>query len=288
MKLVQLLLGALVLAAPVSGRTDMQAVFQDGFEEEAAFSAWGFSNGPEFPGAAGAFERSTEHAHTGRFSGKLSFDFKGGNYVHAFVHLPRGLDIGHVRFWLKKTVPNRITVRVTDSEGQTFQKSFDYSYDGWQEVSVSLDSWAAHWGGANDGVFRGSPVIFGVIVENTGVPEGAVYIDDVRAFPAPAGEAGSFKAVYPVVRFGGDEHWGVTSGGDAGGSRWHSPELYCDFSRGATAVGIETDVAMNGRPQSLKLRLRSDGSGHEVRVRFGSHFQTFDRVVGRLDRGRHS
>ncbi len=272
------------LAMPLPGRTQMQAVFEDGFEEEATFSAWGFSNGPEFPGAAGAFERSADHAHTGRFSGKLSFDFKGGNYVHAFVRLPRGLDIGHVRFWLKKTVPNRITVRVTDSEDQTFQKSFEYSYDGWQEISVSLDSWAAHWGGANDGVFRGSPVIFGVIVENTGVPEGAVYIDDVRAFPGPAGEAGSFKAVYPVVRFGGDERWRVTSGGDAGGSRWQSPELYCDFSRGATAVGIETDVAMNGRPQSLKLRLRSDGSGHEVRVRFGSHFQTFDRVVGRLDR----
>jgi hypothetical protein len=55
--------------------------------------------------------------------------------------------------------------RVVDSENQTFQKSFDYSYDGWQEVSVSLDGWAGHWGGAADGVFRGSPTIFGVIVE---------------------------------------------------------------------------------------------------------------------------
>ena len=284
MRPVLILLAALAAAAPVRGKSAMQPVFQDGFEDEAALSAWGFSNGPEFPGAEGAFERSREQARSGRFSGKLSFDFKGGNYVHAYVRLPRGVDIGHIRFWLKKDVANRITVRVVDSENQTFQKSFDYSYDGWQEVSVSLDGWAGHWGGAADGVFRGSPTIFGVIVENNGAKRGAVYIDDVRALPGPAGAAGSFRAVYPVARFGDEEGWRVTSGGDAGQSRWQSPELRCDFSRGATAVGIETDAAINGRPVSLKLRLRSDGSGHAVRVRLGSHFQNFDRVVGRLER----
>ncbi len=282
--LKSVVLAALVLAAQTPGRTQMQAVFEDGFEDAGAFEAWGFSDGPEFPGARGAFERSAEQARSGRFSGKLSFDFQGGNYVHAFVRLPRGKDIGHIRFWLKKDVPNRMTVRVTDSEGQTFQKGFEYDYGGWQEVSVSLDGWAAHWGGANDGVFRGSPAIFGVIVENTGVPRGAVYIDDVRAFPGPGGEAAVFRATYTVAHFRGGERWGVTSAGDAGASRWEAPELRCDFSRGASAIGIQTDIAINGRPESLKLRLRSDGSGHAVRVRLGSHFQSFDRVVGVLDR----
>ena len=39
---------------------------------------WTFWNGAEFPGAKGSFERSAQAAHSGKFGGKLSFDFTGG------------------------------------------------------------------------------------------------------------------------------------------------------------------------------------------------------------------
>jgi hypothetical protein len=37
----------------------------ENFEESYQAARWSFSNGPEFPGAKGSFERSTEAAHKG-------------------------------------------------------------------------------------------------------------------------------------------------------------------------------------------------------------------------------
>src|SRR5208282_5892059 len=95
---------------------DFDATWQEG--------AWQFSNGAEFPGAKGSFERSKDAAHAGTFGGKLSFDFSGGgNYVAAILKLTRAPDIKGVRFWLKDPAGNRITFRYTDSTGQTLQKT---------------------------------------------------------------------------------------------------------------------------------------------------------------------
>ena len=49
---------------------------------------WRFSNGAEFPGAAGRLERSQAAARRGRWGGRLAFDFtKGGKYVSAQLPL---------------------------------------------------------------------------------------------------------------------------------------------------------------------------------------------------------
>ena len=59
--------------------------FEGGYQP----ARWTFSNGAEFPGAKGSFERATEAAHEGQFGGKLTFDFTGGgNYVGAILRMP--------------------------------------------------------------------------------------------------------------------------------------------------------------------------------------------------------
>src|SRR5450755_3059123 len=60
--------------------------FEGGYQP----ARWTFSNGAEFPGAKGSFDRSAEAAHEGQFGGKLSFDFTGGgNYTGAILQMPR-------------------------------------------------------------------------------------------------------------------------------------------------------------------------------------------------------
>jgi hypothetical protein len=59
------------------------------FEGSYQPARWTFSNGAEFPGAKGSFERAADAAHEGQFGGKLTFDFTGGgNYVGAILQMP--------------------------------------------------------------------------------------------------------------------------------------------------------------------------------------------------------
>ncbi len=68
------------IGAEFSGDEDFDAAWRP--------DRWVFSNGPEFPGAEGSFERSPQAAHQGEFGGRLAFDFSdGGNYVAATLHI---------------------------------------------------------------------------------------------------------------------------------------------------------------------------------------------------------
>ncbi len=98
---------------------------------------WVFSNGPEFPGAKGSFERSPQAAHQGEFGGRLAFDFSGGgNYVGATLQLNDAPDLAALRLWIKKPAGNRLTLRYTDQSGQTLQKTFWASDERWVDVLV--------------------------------------------------------------------------------------------------------------------------------------------------------
>ena len=256
-----------------------QAVFKDDFEDAAHSLKWQTWLGEEFPGARGSFSVSPEARHTGKKGGAISFDFsKGGGYTETYFLVPDGPDFSELRFWVKKTTGNRLTVRCVDSQGQTFQKSFEFSYPGWQEVAVRFDNWAAHWGGANDGVFRGRLTRFGLIVENSAERTGKVLLDDVRALAAAPSSVAATVSDYTVFTFAGSEPWGT-----AGDGTWQDGTLSYNFSKGSGTDGIQTDVAVMGIPRSISLRLVGDGSAHKVRLRLGSHFQTFDKVIGTLD-----
>lgn len=258
----------------------------DDFEDAARTAAWRFSNGAEFPGAAGRFQRSNEAAHSGQFGGRLEFDFTGGGaYVSAGLPLPPSAPpdeggVRAVRLWLHKATPNRIGFRVTDSAGQTFQKQVSYHFPGWQQVRVRFGPWAAHWGGPNDGVFHWPARGFAVLIERHGGPDtGALWIDDVMGETEETRvDASEWTIDYRASTFGPEEPWGFGGAGSREGG-----ELSFDFRQGGTTAGLYTSISLLGDPQALTLRFRSDGSGHRLRLGLGSHFQTFHRVLTTLE-----
>jgi hypothetical protein len=269
----------LVLILPALGGA--APVVLDDFEDPARSAAWGFSQGAEFPGAAGRFGRAPEAARQGRFGGSLEFDFTGGGaYVAAGLPLPREPALRGITLWLYKATKNRIAFRVTDSAGQTFQKQVEYHFPGWQQVHVRFAPWEAHWGGPNDGLFHGPARHFAVLLENVGGPKtGALWIDEVR------GETDGIMAAtdrwvtdYPVADFGPDEPWHFEGSG-----RWEGRQLHYDFTGDGRWAGLWTSISLWGDPQSLTLRFREAGSGAHLRLEIGSHFQTFSRILTPLE-----
>jgi len=161
------------------------------FDSPEAAKAWSFANGPEFPGAKGsiAFDSKEGHDRPGCLAMRYSFA-GGGNYVQASWPVPAENSARIMSVWLKKPAANRVTFRALDAGGQTFQKSIDYTYPGWQRLEVDLARWDAHFGGANDGKIQWPVRLLGVLVENNTEPrEGVIYIDDVELSeqgPTPA------------------------------------------------------------------------------------------------------
>lgn len=252
----------------------------DDFERGAR---WAFSNGPEFPGAAGAFEVGPRGAHSGKMGGTLSFDFTGGGrYVQASIPLPAGVEIGGLELYVRKPCRNTLAVRVDDSEGQTFQKPFDIPHSEWQKVHVTLENWAGFFGGKSDGVFRGRPTRFALLVENNAaVKTGEVHFDDVRMLPGSAASAGA-ETEYMLSDFGPDDGWSLSAVGPAGESSLRDGNLRFDFSAGAQEIGLRNEIAVLGNPQKMMLTVESQARGCKVFARVLSHFQTFDKIIGEL------
>jgi len=252
----------------------------DDFEQPS--SAWGFHDGSEFPGAKGAFVRSAAAAHAGRWGGALRFDFSGGGaYVQAGRDLPRGATAGAARFWVRNPSGNRLGLRVNDSEGQTFQKTFELETDGWQEVEARFGGWTGSWGGKADGVFRGAPTHLALLVENSGgAAKGEVHLDDLRLTPGDAESGGA--RWYVATRFGAPQKWWSVARGPNARATFEGGELRYEVGDGDSIAGAGCDFALYGRPARLRLTVRSDGSGREIEVHVGSHFQTFWKRLGRL------
>ena len=115
-------------------------VLLEDFEEGFRAERWSFSEGAEFPGAKGRFERAGNGAaHAGRFGGKLTFDFTGGgNYVAAAVRLSgtvamgtKGAEGRGLRLWLQRPEGNDVVFRYTDAGGQTLQKPVECPAGRW-------------------------------------------------------------------------------------------------------------------------------------------------------------
>lgn len=240
------LLASIVLGLTFGGAAMAGIVELDGFEKTPD-TTWRFMNGPEFPGAKGAFAIAAGQAHSGRRCGRLGWDFSGGgNYVQAGRDIPQAGHVLGLRLWLKKPHGNSIGVRFTDSEGQTFQKSFNFPKRTWREVQISLGGWAVSWGGKNDGVFRGEPTQFAILIDNNADKAGALYLDDLRLVTGEKSAPGSGPVTYSALRLSGER--------------------------------FDGDHSLFGQPSSLALKMDAP-AGSKARVVVGSHFHSYEREL---------
>ena len=253
----------------------------ESFANPSSLMAWTFSNGPEWPGAQGKMERRAIGGRTNDGVLVLHYDFsRGGNYVAALVKLPAEPHVKAVRFWINKPAANLMIIRAVDTEGETFQKDLRFDYRGWQQVEIVLDDWIHSWGG--DGTFQWPARRFDILIENDGGNrKGELLIDEVEWVYQPSvGDDHTRTTSYTEGTFADAEGWSCE--GPAGttlrGRRWT-----CEFTDDAERCYLRWGKSALGKPQVLRLTVISDGSGHELRAAFGSHFQFFERVLGTLD-----
>jgi hypothetical protein len=252
--------------------------FEDGFKADR----WTFSEGGEFPGASGRFEKTNAAAHSGHGGGRLSFDFTGGgNYVAAILKLDQSPDLAAVKLWMFNPGHNRLTFRYGDQTGQVHQKPFTAPKGRWSEVVISLDDWQGHWGGANDGKVHGPPQWIGFLVENTDLKKGVLDLDDIRLVPGKPTPTQTVQ--YTAFRFAPAERWGLRPGGDHGESKLDGGKLAFDFTRGVRYLALDPlDQSFLGRPVELRLHLRGEAPGHPLVLHLATHFMVFERLLGEI------
>ena len=262
------------------------ACIDEDFESAWRPGRWVFSNGGEFPGARGSFERSKEAAHQSEFGGRLEFDFSGGGaYVAAYLQVDRNQSLAAVRVWVKKPQHNSLTIRYTDQSDQTFQKRVWAPGGRWVELMIPLTDWQGHWGGANDGTVHGPPKQIGLLVEDAGDKKGALLFDDFRLVPGqPGDETTAVTSNYVVAGFAAQKAWRLRTSGPAGSSSLKGRTLRFDFSKDATSIGIVSqDFSLLGNPLEMRIRVKGNAPGHPVRLQIGTHFMTFEKTIGEFD-----
>jgi hypothetical protein len=259
----------------------------EGFEGSYQPARWTFSNGSEFPGAKGSFERGQDAAHEGQFGGKLTFDFTGGgNYVGAILQMPENgagatSEWNGLRLWLKRPEGNDFVFRYSDSSGQTFQKPVECPEGRWVRVTIPFNGWTAHWGGPGDGKVRGRPKMLALNVEHGLQTTGALLFDDLRLVNAQESIA---RVSYPAYRFGPEEGWHTRSDGDGGATRLNGRTWMADFSQGARwlSLGVPDHVLL-GDVEKIRLRVRGSAKGHPIHLVLHTHFMTFQKTIGEFE-----
>jgi len=238
---------------------------------------WQFSPGGEFPGAKGQLTPQDDGAMV------LAYDFTdGGAYVAAYYRFKAPVHIKALQFRARKPEAATLTLRVTDSQGQTFQKSVLHPGAHWTVYRARMGSWTGHWGGANDGICRPPFRQIGLLVEKTGVEHiGQVELshlsyEEGRAEPSKHLSNGLHQ--YQVTDFGLDSGFSASQGVLRQG-RWS-----VDFARTPSAW-LSHSLSLLGQAKTLTLTLRSNAPGAVIKMRLGSHFQTFEREIGTLKGG---
>ncbi|HOV74632.1 MAG TPA: beta-galactosidase [Candidatus Hydrogenedentes bacterium] len=239
---------------------------------------WTFSDGAEFPGAAGALEADAKGVLT------LKYDFRGGgNYVGAYCTLDTPVALRTVTFRVRKPAEAQLTVRIADSAGQSFQKPVVYDHAGWQPVVCGMKDWTAHWGGANDGVVRPPIVSVGILLENVSLntPVGEIHIADVGGEAGPmdskTGAANAVQGEYVATDFGADSGFAPTNGSLLTDGLWQ-----IDFSK-VSEASLRHSLSLFGQPGALSLTVSGGRKGNVLKLTLGSHFQNFTRTLGLLD-----
>jgi hypothetical protein len=254
----------------------------ESFNDPQSADVWSFNNGPEWPGARGTLERRPQGGRNQDGVLVLEYNFeRGGSYVAAIAELPTDRTVHAVRFWVNKPAANLMTFRATDSEGETFQKSLRFDFRGWQQLEIALNGWVHRWGG--DGKFQQPARQFHILIENRGGNrKGELLIDDVQWVyePTRPDDPRTRTATYTESTFASGDGWRCRGPAEnkLDDNRW----MY-RFDEGRGRCSLRWGKSILGRPTAIRLTVQSDGSGHELRARCGSHFQSFERALGTLD-----
>ncbi|MDX9754735.1 MAG: beta-galactosidase, partial [bacterium] len=289
--IVGLLLALFFLTALQAGAAPPVAILLDDFENPEAASAWSFSNGAEFPGAAGAFLPSEAGAKEGHMGGELRFDFRqGGNYVAAIRTIPPSLfpkedaafALAGVQFDLLLPEGHNVTFRYTDQSGQTLQKPVDCAAGRWDRVIVPFHSWQGHWGGANDGVVHGLPRQIAILINSGKAQTGSLYFDTLTLLAGSPKDL-LYHAQYTAYDFSPDEGWGLAAHGPGGSCQLRHNQAHLDFTQGASAITLRPpDTTLLGAIDTIRLRVQGKADGYPVHLALRTHFMTFYKEIGPL------
>jgi len=151
---------------------------------------WEFLPGEEFPGATGALAVVEGLPEKGSSGLHLKGDFsKGGAYVGALIDFEHYVESMVFRYRTEDV--GLVTLRMADSDGQVFQKRrVKLEADGeWHELEIKPHHVTAeHWGGRNDGTWRGPPRWFSLLIPNyakANTKRYSLYLADLRAVLEP-------------------------------------------------------------------------------------------------------
>lgn len=256
----------------------------DDFEGE---NLWNFGSQH---GGMGNLSITDECSFSGKKSLKVVFDLSkdiGTGGPHVAFQRPVNLssDAIAIRFRIKKTCDNQPVVRITDSEGQTFQRQITLPMmDWWQDVEVSYNNFSGHWGGANDGVFRGNPTSIGFAIDLAYCKDnkGIFYIDDIQMI---CGDKSNTPVLtnYIVSDFKGNTFKPLFIDGAVGELKGNV--LSYSLKKSNSIVGIASDIELYGDVKHIKLKIDSDRDDISLSMKLGSHFTSFYRMFKGIKKG---
>jgi hypothetical protein len=220
------------------------SVLVGGFESDA--EGWGVF--PQAGAVSGTYQRVASGDTSGGMSGEVTVDLSADGYVELARDLV-GVDLTGLVFSVRSNDLTSIAVRLIDSTGQAFQHYRDLTQTatGWQTFTIDDPAVGAalHFGGTNDGVWRGpaTKVAFlvdsGQLVDKT-QPAGYL-IDAVQAVVAPAPPAPSAA----IGDFGTDsEGWGAFR--NAGAAAGSLQRVSTDSVTGDHSGQVTLDVSTGG------------------------------------------
>ncbi|KAG2383675.1 hypothetical protein C9374_004346 [Naegleria lovaniensis] len=164
-----------------------------------SISPWGFSNGPEYPGAIGSLTLAP-NGFANTPAALLRYNLTKGSYVAAQLKFNPQLHFSMIAFKVKTSDTNSgLSLRLVDSSGQTFQyglfgtiETYNGERDdgrgdqhGWRDIVLSTSTKPSfYFGGPNDGVmklpFKEMSILLSVVNRNV-APVGFIMFDEIVA-----------------------------------------------------------------------------------------------------------
>ncbi len=166
---------------------DYTLLFTDKISDK--HGTWKYFGGDEFPGATGMLSLDKRQRQRGAAAMRLDADFTGGGaYVCALTKVTNlKKEAKGIVFFARAENTQQITLRLTDSSGQTHQIPGFQVGKKWEMIKYDfsgLEKKHESWGGKADG--KWNPPIIGISflvggnkISNTKIKKASLWIDDI-------------------------------------------------------------------------------------------------------------